>query len=195
MTTESDLYGLILMGGSSTRMGHDKALIAYHHKPQAHHIFELLSSVLSNTFVSVRQGQMCTFTERIIEDTLDSKGPINGILSAMQCHPDKAWIVLACDLPLVSERSIRQLIQARDTNKLATAFAGESQLPEPLMAIWESAAYPHLRRHHLDEGKNCPRKFLINSDIQLVAPADERELFNANSPDEYQIAKQWIGKY
>jgi molybdopterin-guanine dinucleotide biosynthesis protein A len=194
MTTESDLYGLILMGGSSTRMGHDKASIEYHHKPQAQHIFELLSSILPNTFVSVRQGQKCRFTDQIIEDALDTKGPINGILSAMQRHPDMAWLVLACDLPLVSERTIQQLIQARDTNKIATAFAGESQLPEPLTAIWERAAYTHLRRHHLEEGKNCPRKFLINSDIHLISPADQRELFNANSPDEYQIAKQWIGK-
>jgi len=193
MTTESELYGLILMGGSSTRMGRDKAAIQYHDKPQAQYLFELLRSFLSYTFVSVRQGQTCDFTDLIIEDALDTKGPINGILSAMTAHPDKAWLVLACDLPLVSERTIRQLIQARDSGKMATAFAGESQLPEPLMAIWEPASLSHLRVHHLDEGKNCPRKFLINSEIHLIQPQDEMELFNANSPEEYQKAKQWIG--
>jgi len=193
MTTESDLYGLILIGGSSTRMGRDKAAIQYHNKPQAQYLFELLRSFLPHTFVSVREGQICDFTNQIIEDSLDTKGPINGILSAMIAHPDKAWLVLACDLPLVSERTIRQLIQARDSGKMATAFAGESNLPEPLMAIWEPASLPYLRKNHLEEGKNCPRKFLINSDIHLIQPQDEMELFNANSPEEYQQAKEWIG--
>lgn len=193
MTTESELYGLILIGGSSTRMGRDKAAIQYHDKPQAQYLFEVLRSFLPNTFVSVRQGQTCDFTDLVIEDALDTKGPINGILSAMTAHPDKGWLVLACDLPLVSERTIRQLIHARDPKKMATAFAGESNLPEPLMAIWEPASFTNLRKHHLDEGKNCPRKFLINSDIRLIQPQDEMELFNANSPEEYQKAKEWIG--
>ncbi len=68
MTTESELYGLVLMGGSSTRMGRDKAAIQYHDRPQAQYLFELVSSFLPNTFVSVRQGQTCDFTDQIIED-------------------------------------------------------------------------------------------------------------------------------
>ena len=77
--------------------------------------------------------------------------------------------------------------------KLATAFIGHMDLPEPLMAIWEPQARESLETHHLIENKNCPRKFLINSDIKLIQPLDEREVFNANSPEEYQQAKQWLG--
>jgi molybdopterin-guanine dinucleotide biosynthesis protein A len=192
MTTESDLYGLILMGGKSTRMGQDKAAIDYHGKPQAQFVFELLRAVVPNTFVSVRKDQSCEFTDKLIIDTLDSKGPINGILSAMKTYPDKAWLVLACDLPMVSANTIQQLIAERDIIRSATSFAGDQGLPEPLMSIWEANSQKSLIHHHIEEGKNCPRKFLINSDIKLIQPIDERDVFNANSPEEYQQAKQWI---
>lgn len=192
MTTTSEVFGLILMGGQSTRMGHDKAAIDYHGKPQGQYAFELLNDILPHTFVSLRAGQTSDFTDQVIIDSYDSKGPINGILSAMKAFPNKAFLVLACDLPMVSSQTINQLIAQRDPSKCATSFAGDQGLPEPLMAIWEPHAYDQLIHHHITEGKNCPRKFLINSDIKLINPADEREVFNANSPEEYQQAKEWI---
>lgn len=192
MTTESNLFGLILIGGQSTRMGKDKAILDYHGKPQAQYLFELLQEFVPNTFISVKEGQDCDFTDQVIYDSFDSKGPINGILSAMKACPDKAFLVLACDLPMVSGHSIEFLIANRDASKIATAYVGHQELPEPLMAIWEPGALDALIQHHVQEGKNCPRKFLINSDIKLIQPIDERITFNANSPEEYQQAKEWI---
>lgn len=193
ISTEAELYGLILSGGESSRMGQDKSLINYHGKPQTAYLFEMLSTFLPNTFVSVRQDKPVDFTDRMITDHFDSRGPINGILSAMHQFPGKSWLVLACDLPLISVKTISQLIAERDSTRMATAFATkESGFPEPLVAIWESGAAAGLIRHHLEEGRNCPRKFLINSDIKLIHPLSDLELYNANNPDEYQQAKSLI---
>jgi molybdopterin-guanine dinucleotide biosynthesis protein A len=93
---------------------------------------------------------------------------------------------------MVSSETIAALLKERDPQKSATAFIGHKDLPEPLMAIWEPHAIEALENHYLVEQKNCPRKFLINSDIKLIQPASEREVFNANSPEEYQRAKEWI---
>jgi molybdopterin-guanine dinucleotide biosynthesis protein A len=72
---------------------------------------------------------------------------------------------------------------------LATAFAlKENPLPEPLCAIWEvkglkaSVAYMNMQQG------SCPRKFLINNDVALVFPSDEKVLLNANSESDYQEA-------
>ncbi|MEQ9405704.1 MAG: NTP transferase domain-containing protein [Cyclobacteriaceae bacterium] len=190
---KENLYGLILMGGQSSRMGTDKSSLVYHGQPHAEFMFELVKSILPNTFVSVRTDQEVLFTDQIIPDNFPTKGPINGILSAMTKHPDKAWLVLAVDLPFVSEQTIRQLIAARNSAKKATAFATrESGLPEPLVAIWEPGSQDALREHHLIEDKRCPRKFLFNSDIELVFPKEDKELFNANHPEEYEQAKSMM---
>lgn len=193
ISKETELYGLILSGGESSRMGQDKSLINYHGKPQTEFLYDLVKSFLPNTFVSVRKDRPVSFTDQVIEDQFESRGPINGILSAMKLYPDKSWLVLACDLPLISVKTIAQLIQERDVTKYATAFATkESGLPEPLVAIWESSASAGLIRHHLEEGRNCPRKFLINTDIKLIYPNNDLELYNANNPEEYQQAKSLI---
>ncbi|MEP5611160.1 MAG: NTP transferase domain-containing protein [Cyclobacteriaceae bacterium] len=188
-----DLYGLILMGGQSSRMGTDKSSLEYHGQPHAEFMFELVKGILPDTFVSVREDQQVSFTDQTIQDNFSTKGPINGILSAMTLHPDKAWLVLAVDLPFVTEQTIHQLISSRNTSKMATALATkESGLPEPLVAIWEPNSAEALKEHHLVEDKRCPRKFLINSDIELVHPQDDLELYNANNPDEYKEAKSMI---
>ena len=189
-----DLYGLILTGGQSSRMGKDKSLLEYHAKPQSQYLYELVKEFLPNTYLSVRENQEVNFESKVIEDKLETKGPINGILSAMAAFPEKAWLVLACDLPLISKETIKQLIDSRDKSKLATAYATEKTgLPEPLVAIWEYSALEALNHHHLVEEKNCPRKFLLNSDIKLIIPQDDLVLYNANDPEEYKKAKEILG--
>ncbi len=184
---ETELYGLVLSGGQSTRMGQDKSQIKYYHKPQVEHLYDLVSQLLPKTFVSVKKGQAVDFTENLIEDQLDTKGPINGIISAMMLYPGKSWLVLACDLPLVNAQTLRKLIAERDPQKHATAFATDkTKLPEPLVAIWEYQALEALKVHHLEEGKNCPRKFLLNTDIKQIFPYNDQELYNANNPEEYE---------
>ncbi len=174
-------------------MGTDKSSLDYHGKPHVEFMFELVKNILPNTFISVREDQTVSFTDQIIKDSFPTKGPINGILSAMTAYPEKVWLVLAVDLPFVTEQTIHQLIASRNSSKMATAFATkESGLPEPLVAIWEPHAVEALKEHHLVEDKRCPRKFLINSDIELVHPQDDIELYNANNPAEFEQAKSMI---
>ena len=53
--------------------------------------------------------------------------------------------------------------------------------PEPLITIWEPRSYPTLMQF-LTQGYSCPRKVLMNSDIQLVVPEFPEELTNVNHP-------------
>lgn len=189
MQHEAAVYGLVLCGGKSTRMGEDKGAIVYHDRPQRDYLYGLLSEVCSRTFYSVREDQVSSLPEGVdhIPDNDKYKGPYNGLLSAFEAYPDTAWMVMACDLPLMHTEALKQLRAERDMGKVATAFAtGESRLPEPLAAIWE----PEGLRQSLDylAGGNgtCPRKFLINADTKLVFPADEAVLINANSREDYE---------
>lgn len=191
MISKDKLYGLVLSGGKSTRMGKDKGQIAYHGMPQREYLYHLLSEVCEKTYMSIRKEQEEEIKGEFssISDQDKYKGPYNGLLSAHSQFPDVAWLVLACDLPLMDLPSLQQLILARDPNKMATAFAQvENPLPEPLCAIWEPKA---LRSSllYLEQGNGtCPRKFLINNEVKLVFPKNADVLLNANSEDEYKEA-------
>ena len=134
------LYGLVLSGGKSTRMGNDKGLIEYHRVPQREFLYHLLDKVCDKTFLSVRNEQKEELATdfNLIVDENKFRGPLNGILSAHSKYPNMAWLVLACDLPLINDESIAALIANRDSSKIATAYATkDSMLPEPLATIWE----------------------------------------------------------
>ncbi len=191
MTSTAKLYGLVLSGGKSTRMGTDKGLIAYHGEPQRDYLYKLLDEVCDKTFMSIREEQQQEFSAdiNIIVDENEFRGPYNGLLSAHKKHPEVAWLVLACDLPLLDKNGLQELIFQRNTNSLATAYAlKENPLPEPLCAIWEPQALVN-SISYLEQGNgSCPRKFLIKNEVALVFPSDESILLNANSEDEYKNA-------
>lgn len=76
-----------------------------------------------------------------------------------------------------------------ETQKLASAFANEEDpLPEPLCAIWEPEALQKSVAYLEAGNGSCPRKFLINSDVNLVFPKEKEVLLNANSRAEYEEA-------
>lgn len=191
MTSIAKLYGLVLSGGKSTRMGTDKGLIEYHGVPQREYLYNLLSQVCENTFISLREEQEDELPAamKTIVDLNEFKGPYNGLLSAHKKYPDVAWLVLACDLPLMDLDALKELISQRDSAKEATAFAlKENPLPEPLCAIWEPQALQQSIEYLESGNGTCPRKYLINHDTKLVFPKFENVLLNANSEEDYKEA-------
>ncbi len=195
MILQNDLYGLILAGGKSTRMNTDKGELAYHESiSQRSFLYQLLKKYCQHTFISCRAAQVVQLRkdETFIEDENMYKGPLNGILSAHHLYPDKAWLVIAVDLPLVTDETIKALINQRDIGQPATAYATHaSKLPEPLLAIWEPGGLLAAEKY-IQAGSTCPRKFLMAQEIKMIYPADDAELFNANHYNDYLEAKNRI---
>lgn len=187
------LYGLILCGGKSTRMGRDKGLITYHGKPQREYLFGLAAEFCDAVFYSAREDQLGSFAENapVILDKNEYQGPYNGILSAHDEYPEVAWLVLACDLPMLNKNGLAGLVHEREVIKDATAFSSkDSGLPEPLIAIWEPSALSASKIHLQTINSSGPRRFLIDSDIKLVEPPEEEQLYNTNSMEDYQLIKE-----
>ena len=182
------LNGLLLHGGKSSRMGKDKGEIEYHGIPQVDYLFEILNSHCEKTYWSVSGRLDDSSKENSIVDTFTGLGPFGGILSAFRYDPNCAYLSIPCDVPFIDESLIRNLIEHRDTSKVATCFHNkETDFPEPLITIWEPKAYSRLL-YFLSLGYSCPRKVLINSDIKEIDPPHELSLFNANTPEESEFA-------
>ena len=193
MILKDDIYGLILAGGKSSRMQTDKGELQYHDAiSQRTYLYKMLSKFCNKTFVSCRNEQVTNLQarEEYIIDEDKYGGPLNGILSAHHHFPDKAWLVLAVDLPHITDKSIEVLMNKRDPSKIATVYAlKDSPMPEPLIAIWEPAALEEAEKY-IQAGSNCPRKFLSSRDIKIIFPENDIELFNANFYTDYLEAKK-----
>ncbi|MBL7817770.1 MAG: NTP transferase domain-containing protein [Saprospiraceae bacterium] len=186
--SKTPIKGLILAGGKSTRMGADKAFLDYHGQPQFAFLADILRGLDIEPHISCRAEQKTEFSQNYetITDTFLDLGPYGALLSAFRQDPNAAWLAVACDLPLLDESTLEFLIENRNEHKIATSFRSpESKegFPEPLIAIWEPSAYPVLLQF-LAQGINCPRKVLINSDIELLTPSVSDALTNVNTPEE-----------
>ena len=175
-TPAPSLYGLILAGGASRRMQRDKAALAYHGKSQLAWSYELLAKFTERCFVSVRPDQLifrCNFVTVL----------------AFAAHPRQAWLVLACDLPFLTEPALRHLITRRDPTKFATAYrSAHDGLPEPLCAIWEPASSGPVHEW-LQRDQRCPRKFLRAHGVELLDALEPAALDNVNTPEEYRASQ------
>jgi molybdopterin-guanine dinucleotide biosynthesis protein A len=188
------LNGLILAGGKSTRMGFDKGTVNLHGKQQRYYMADLLKTFCQEVYISGRPGQQQEIDAAypIIEDTFTGLGPYGAILSAFREQPDAAWLVIACDLLLMDESTLRNLVAWRNVSSVATAYHSPvTNFPEPLIAIWEPKSYPILLSF-LAQGYSCPRKVLINSDITLLNAPQQEALTNVNTPEELEKVKSLI---
>lgn len=181
------LYGLVLAGGQSQRMQTDKAALAIGRRPQLDRAYQLLASRVEQVWVSVRAGQRDDPLRAAYPQVVDGEageGPVAGILAAQALHPEAAWLVIACDLPLLDGATLDQLLAGRNRRRLATAFRSSSDaLPEPLCAIYEPASREPLWRH-VAAGRHCPRKFMLAHDVELLVAARPHALDNANTPQD-----------
>ena len=178
--------GLVLAGGKSVRMGADKGLMMWHGKEQRYFMADLLEAFTQDVFISCRADQQGDIDKsyKTIEDSFTGLGPYGAILSAFRMQPDSAWLVIACDLPLIDAATIEYLVKHRKQSAMATTFENPANhFPEPLIAIWEPKSYPILLSL-LSQGYTCPKKALQSHDaFMLVAPRADA-LLNVNTPED-----------
>jgi molybdopterin-guanine dinucleotide biosynthesis protein A len=185
------VHGLILAGGASSRMKRDKATLLYRGENQLDRACALAGRHVTRVFVSVRTGQDADPVRArwpLITDSVAGGGPIVGIRSALAAHPHAAWLVLACDLPFLSDEALAHLLAERDPNLMVTAYrSAYDGLPEPLCAVWEPRTADELAAYQAGGG-SCPRKFLMHRAVKILEPLDRQALDNVNTPEEYAHA-------
>ena len=156
------------------------------------YLLGLLSGFVSNVYLSCHPDRVPETKNKLITDSFLDLGPYGGVLSAFRFNPNTAWLTVPCDMPLIDENIITQLIKERDPNKMATCFHDPSTgFPEPLLTIWEPRAYPILLQF-LSQGKSCLRKALINTDSKKIEAHNPIALKNANTPEESESLRKFL---
>ena len=187
------INGLVLVGGKSLRMGIDKSTMLWHGIEQRYYVANMLSAFCDEVFISCRTEQATQITNYpTIPDTYKGLGPYGAILSAFKSYPDKTWLVVACDLPLLDTETLQQLISNRDAGKIATTFESPYDgLPEPLITIWEPQSHEILLSY-IPEGYKCPRKALRNNidDVKIIKALNPDALMNTNTQEDAEKVKQ-----
>ncbi len=183
---------MVLAGGTSSRMGQDKARLAYGPEPQLKAAFDLLKRHVQDCWIAVRPDQQEEPLRAMFPQVVDVQpgiGPAAGLLAAHAAFPDAAWLVLACDLPRLTDRALATLIAARDASHQAVAFRSPVDgHADPLCAIWEPEALRQLAAQ-VRQGQAGLRRALSVVAVHLLEPPCDHALDNANTPAEHAHLK------
>jgi molybdopterin-guanine dinucleotide biosynthesis protein A len=185
-----NVRSLVLAGGASERMGREKALLIYDGEPQVRRLARMLERLAPPAYVSVRrsQGDAPAYAGlRLLHDEDEGIGPMAGLLSAFREDTRSAWLVVAVDMPFLSEDTLRRLLDLRDPGAFATAYRNpEIGQPEPVCAIYEPRILPVLLGAKA-RGRYT-LKLLRDVPVRLVEPSRPEDLTNVNDPGEYRLA-------
>jgi molybdopterin-guanine dinucleotide biosynthesis protein A len=190
MNELAPLYGVVLAGGASRRMGRDKATLEYRGRSQAANAFDLVSRHCVRAFISVRPDQTDDPARAALPQIVDGiadVGPIAGIAAAQAAFPEAAWLVVACDLPFLGDAAIIRLVAARGDHAVVAYRSAHDGLPEPLCAIYEPSTRAAILEA-ISHDRRCPRRFVMDSGVPLLDQADPAALDNVNTPQEFASA-------
>lgn len=187
------LYGLVLAGGESRRMGRDKGLIAYRGAAHRQVLYALLRSVCDRVFLSVNAGQPRPEPERfeylIDQPKYAGNGPIGAVMGFRDAYPGVALLLVSCDLPYFGSEALLALMAARDLSRPATAFLNpENDRPEPLVTIYEARFLDHLAEH-FGRGIRSLQRILLEDPPALIRSYDPRWILSADTPEDVQRAR------
>lgn len=173
------MNGLILAGGSSSRMGMDKSKLVYHHSHQYQHAFHLLNSYCEEVWISSKKESF-TLPTLVDHPKYSNIGPMAGLLTAFDYKYDD-WLILAVDYPLINHRDIEKLINSK--HEIASVYYNEdTQFYEPWIGLYRKAFKQYLFPFY-QSGEQSIQKLLRNIQAEKIVSSEVKHI---QSVDHYE---------
>jgi molybdenum cofactor guanylyltransferase len=194
--------GFILAGGTSSRMGRDKALLELDGLPLVVHTARLLESLVADVTVVGSRKHYAPFGLRGIADySTDSgvegqrEGPLAGIIAALTNAAAPWNLIVACDLPYLSHDWLNWILcRAASSEKFALVPCTDGG-PEPLAAVYHRDCAP-LLISAFSAGIRKVTEAVSDLDVEFVDSAEwhsvdptGKVLTNMNVYEDYVEAK------
>ena len=194
------MIGVVLAGGESRRLGHDKVRLSVHggNSPDMlTRTARLLAGCTDGIVVSCRASRDVR-PYRCIPDVEEGLGPFGGLYSVLRVIEEPV-LVLSCDLPFMTEALLQRLIHARNNRKAQTIMTTfqqeETGFIEALVAVYEPACLPFFEQARREGIRKLSR--VIPEPLRMCIPYTESEslpFFNINYPEDLAQARRLAQK-
>ncbi|PAV29450.1 molybdenum cofactor guanylyltransferase [Virgibacillus profundi] len=192
------ICGVILSGGKSSRMGTNKSLLKLGNQTVIEHIANELQTYTDEVIVIANEPSVYKFLNlEIYSDRYIDKGPLAGFETAMYHKNADAFIIAACDMPLISGKVYEYLLnQLEYYDAVVPVF--DDQL-HPLSGIYKKNVLPKIQGN-LNKDVRKVKSFFDDVHVNFIHDfgqiSDEllqRHFFNMNKPSHYEEAKSlWL---
>ncbi len=181
------VWGCVLIGGRSSRMGRPKHLL----EVDGLTWLELIAGRLRERTeqVVISGGGHIPMSLRdypVVPDIAGMEGPLAGILAVFRRYPGVSWLVAACDMPGLTASALEWLLEQRGPGVRAVLpdLHGNG-LVEPLLAYYDQSCR-ELLEETVAEGSPRPGRLAGKPGIRTPRPPAplHSSWRNINSPDE-----------
>jgi len=199
--------GVVLAGGLSSRMGQDKAQLL-RGKNSMLSMLEFSKQMLQDSGI---QNIVVSGDNYDVPDKFRQCGPVGGILSVLSKFPQvSSLLILPVDLPFMTAKALANLRLKGELSQKATYFKDHNiplYLPNSsYVELFLAQAFhgSSLAENNIGQQKNTQqgsaskksgpsiRALLKQVPHQEIQSIDANVLFNTNTPEQWQQAKQQL---
>jgi molybdenum cofactor guanylyltransferase len=199
LKASKQLGGFVLAGGKSSRMGTDKALLTVGGATLLARAVSLLEP-LARAVVIVGPPRLQKETNvKVVPDAYPECGPLGGIATALAAAEQKWNLIIACDLPYLTDEWLQYLIQRATISDGEAVMAENKKGWEPLCAMYRHSLGAKISAA-LERGVRKVTVGLVDAKVEIVSRAEWKRfdprgrLFkNVNAPEDYEEARALLG--
>ena len=185
---ENNVTGIILAGGESRRMGHDKGLCEFNGKTLVEYAITLVSEFTDKIIISSNNiAEYQQFGYPVVADKYKNIGPIGGIYSAIQYSTTEKNIIVSCDSPFLDVKLFELLLSYSDKYQVVMPSHGNGLL-EPLAAYYSQQILPKIEESIKENDYKLINIF--NKVLYKIVNVEHKDFFtkqlfsNFNTPDD-----------
>ncbi|HYI92101.1 MAG TPA: molybdenum cofactor guanylyltransferase [Bryobacteraceae bacterium] len=183
----ADVSGYVLVGGRSSRMGTDKALIIYHGQTLAGHIASELSTIAGTVSLVGDPGRYAGLGYTVVRDEYPGAGPTGGLVTALRASRTRWNLVAACDLPEVSAAFFGLLLnRIRSLDVRAVIPVTPDGRRQVLCAAYRSDACAVLGRA-FESGETKLQAAISQLDADYWRIESDKLSVNLNTPEDWNV--------
>lgn len=188
----SDVEGFILVGGASSRMGRDKARLEINGADFVVKIASALSNVTErvSTVGSPYENDLWKLPD--VPDRFEKWGALGGLHAALFACKREWALIVACDLPFVTEKLFKRIIDIREDYDVVVPVQTDGRL-QPLCALYRTESCLKLTEEMILGGERRPRLLFEKLKTRFVNPENWQDLPNSglffnniNTPEDYE---------
>ncbi len=178
--------GFVLVGGRSSRMGQDKALLEFQGSTMAARIAEIVRGVAGNVTLIGPQDRYRDLGYTVIADRVAKCGPLGGVYTALLASRAEWNLMVACDMPFVTAALLDELFAAAESGpSTVDCIVPESAHGlDPLCAVYHRRCAPAAHRA-IERNIFKMHEFVSTLRVLKHTIADSAPLANLNTPAEW----------
>ncbi len=179
---KSDVIGVVLAGGSGSRIGGAKATAQLDGQALISYPLKAALGALGSVAVVAKDGVELPQLDQRVElwiEPDEPRHPVVGVIEALRRAEGRAVLIIACDLPLLTSEVVA-LIAGADAEGSVAVLASAAGRPQPLLARYEPAALASLEKFDTDGPMTEQVMALMPTLVEVPAEAS----FNVNDLEQ-----------